>query len=77
MPNAEYRQTDYGFVLLHTSQRKHDGYFEIFGMIGLGFYELICSCGHSSGEAEELLSESETEHHNKLAICKATKTALS
>ena len=74
MPNAEYRQTDYGFVLLHY------GHIEIFGMIGQGFYELVESCSHGGSDSnivEEMLRQLESEHCNKLDVCRTTKTNLS
>ena len=76
MAKVEYREADYGFILVH------DGHFEIFGMIGIGFYELVCSCGFGihdgDSEVRKLIAHMENEdwYADKLSSCRTTKSAL-
>ena len=78
--NVERRETDFGFVLLtpDSSKTAGDGYtFELFGMTGIGRFEMFSSCGCSAeDEFEDLLAESLEEHEDDVFVYMKTKKAL-
>ena len=67
----EYQETDYGHILVF------DDHIEIFGMTGIGRYEMLASIDYEEeDDIEELIQETEQENREDVVVYRTTKAKL-
>lgn len=72
-PNVEYRETDFGFILLRPLK---DGYeIDAYGVAGVGLFELFYSVACSNEDnLEEFIAE--INDHEEVPTYRMAKRAL-
>jgi hypothetical protein len=70
--DVHHHVTDYGFILIYP-----DGFLEMFGMSGIGRYELFSTCVcEPEDDFDAIIQETLDEHADDVRVFRKTKRLL-